>query len=173
MDNLTFAAIDFETANYQRDSACSIGIAVVRRGRITKRLARLIRPPEPSFVFTYLHGIAWGDVRGEPLFLEVWRDVAPLLEDVPFLAAHNASFDRGVLRACCEQSGVPAPRHPFVCSLQVARRIWDFPRANLAHVCWQLGIPLDHHEAASDAEACARVLLAARRRGWIPPRHPV
>ena len=32
-----FAAIDFETANYARDSACAVGITIVQAGRITTR----------------------------------------------------------------------------------------------------------------------------------------
>jgi DNA polymerase-3 subunit epsilon len=34
----------------------------------------------------------------------------------------------------------------------------------LPNVCSYLGIPLDHHNAASDAEACARIVLAARTK---------
>ena len=40
-----FVAIDFETANHSRDSACSIGIAVAEGGRIVALEQRLIRPP--------------------------------------------------------------------------------------------------------------------------------
>ena len=32
-----FAAIDFETANYQRSSVCSVGVIIVRGGRIADR----------------------------------------------------------------------------------------------------------------------------------------
>ena len=39
-----FAAIDFETANGQRSSICSVGLVVVRDGEITIRHYRLVRP---------------------------------------------------------------------------------------------------------------------------------
>ena len=39
-----FAAIDFETANGQRCSVCSVGIVIVRNGEIVDRFYSLIRP---------------------------------------------------------------------------------------------------------------------------------
>ncbi|MCD8186653.1 MAG: DNA polymerase III subunit epsilon, partial [Rikenellaceae bacterium] len=39
-----FAAIDFETANKYRGCVCSVGVVVVREGRIAEKLYRLIRP---------------------------------------------------------------------------------------------------------------------------------
>ena len=42
-----FAAIDFETANEQRTSVCSVGIVIVREGEIVDTYYSLIRP-EPS-----------------------------------------------------------------------------------------------------------------------------
>ena len=39
-----FAAIDFETANREPTSVCSVGIVVVRGGIVTEKLYRLIRP---------------------------------------------------------------------------------------------------------------------------------
>jgi DNA polymerase-3 subunit epsilon len=62
----TFAAIDFETANHSPDSACAVGLVVVTGDRIVHREHHLIRPPDRAFVFTWLHGLAWDDVRGAP-----------------------------------------------------------------------------------------------------------
>ena len=39
-----FAAIDFETANGKRTSVCSVGVVIVRNGKIVKKIYRLIRP---------------------------------------------------------------------------------------------------------------------------------
>lgn len=165
---LDFAAIDFETANHDRDSACAVGIAVVRDGDLVSLERRLIRPPSDDFHFTYIHDITWEDVRDEPAFAEVWEEVLPLIEGVRFLAAHNAPFDRGVLEACCRRYGVKPPREEFLCTVQLARRVWDIYPTKLPDVCRALDIPLDHHEAGSDAEACARIVLAAAGNGWNP-----
>jgi DNA polymerase III subunit epsilon len=48
---LDFAAIDFETADYERDSACAVGIVRVADGRVVRRVYHLIRPPRREFVF--------------------------------------------------------------------------------------------------------------------------
>ena len=43
-----FAAIDFETANEQRTSVCSVGVVIVRDGEIVDNYYSLIRP-EPEY----------------------------------------------------------------------------------------------------------------------------
>ncbi|MGK2951923.1 MAG: hypothetical protein ACSLEZ_06010, partial [Thiobacillus sp.] len=58
-----FAAIDFETANNARDSACAVGVVIVEHGRIVDRLYALIRPPSRQFLFTHIHGLSWHDVK--------------------------------------------------------------------------------------------------------------
>ena len=39
-----FAAIDFETANNERSSVCSVGIVIVRGGEIVDKFYSLIKP---------------------------------------------------------------------------------------------------------------------------------
>ena len=162
----TFAAIDFETANYSADSACAVGLAIVKGSRIVRREQHLIRPPDRRFVFTYLHGLAWEDVCDAPTFAELWPALLEQIEDAGFLAAHNASFDRNVLASCCRAYGMRQPAQPFVCTVKVARAVWKVFPTRLPDVCRHLGIPLRHHEAGSDAEACARIVIAATKAGW-------
>ena len=158
---MKFVAIDFETADHGRDSACAVALVRVEGGEIVARESRLIRPPRREFFFTYIHGISWSDVEDRPAFGPVWTELRPLLEGAEFLAAHNAPFDRGVLRACCEAAGIPSPDLPFRCTVKLSRRAWGLRPANLPAVCRFLGIPLVHHRAESDAEACARIVIAA------------
>jgi DNA polymerase III subunit epsilon len=162
---LRFAALDFETADCGRDSACALSIVIVENDAVQDTWTTLIRPPRRDFVFTNLHGISWGHVRNKPSFGELWADISKKLEGLSFVAAHNAAFDRSVFQACCHAAAVPPLKSPFVCTVRAARSIWGFRPANLAHVCHQLRIPLQHHDAESDARACARILLAARARG--------
>ena len=163
-----FVAIDFETANGRRNSACSVGVVVVEDGRIAHSVHRLIRPPKRRFSFTWLHGLDWKQVRSAPAFDAVWRDLAPLFDGADFVAAHNAGFDRSVLAACCNRHGLAMPPQPFVCSVKVAREVWNFYPTKLSDVCAHLDIPLNHHDALSDAEACARIVIAASAKGWRP-----
>lgn len=161
----TFAAIDFETADYGRDSACAVAVVRVEDYVVVGRTYHLIRPPRKRFVFSYLHGIHWCDVEGAQTFPELWPSLRELLAGVDFLAAHNASFDRSVLRACCERAGVELPPYDFQCKMRLARNVWGIYPTRLPDVCDHLKIPLRHHQADSDAEACAEIVIAAARRG--------
>lgn len=159
-----FVALDFETADSQRDSACAIGVVRVEGSAITARAVRFIRPPRQAFVFTHIHGITWQRVKDEPSFGAVWRSLLPLLEGATFIAAHNASFDRSVLLRCCEQAGISPPRQPFECTVKLARAAWNLKPTTLPDVCRHLGLTLRDHDPGSDAEACARIVIAARGR---------
>ncbi|MBI4290464.1 MAG: 3'-5' exonuclease [Betaproteobacteria bacterium] len=159
--SVQFAAIDFETADYGRDSACAVAVVRVAGNRIVDRAHFLIRPPRRSFAFTYLHGISWADVADAPTFRELWPRIRNCFDGVDFLAAHNAPFDRSVLRACCEEAGVALPEIAFRCTVRLARAVWQLRPTTLPDVCAHLNIPLRHHDALSDAEACARIVIAA------------
>ena len=160
-----FTAIDFETADYGRDSACAIGAVFVRDAEIVRRFRQLIRPPRPDFAFTHIHGITWQDVHDSPSFAELWPLLRGFVEDSDFLVAHNAAFDRGVLAACCRGAGIAMPRRRFACTVKAARATWSLPSARLPVVCAHLGIPLRHHDPLSDAEACATIAIRAMEAG--------
>lgn len=162
--NGDFVALDFETADQGRDSACAVALVRVEKNRIVRRAYHLIRPPRTTFTFSYLHGITWRDVASKPGFNELWPDLSDMWENVAFLAAHNAAFDRSVMKACCTASGLKPPQLPFLCTVNLARRVWNIYPTKLPMVCDHLGISLKHHDAASDAEACARIVLAARKK---------
>jgi DNA polymerase-3 subunit epsilon len=159
----TFVALDFETADYPPDSACALGLVRVENHRIVQRTYSLIKPPRKKFIFTYIHGITWEDVANQPTFGELWPTYSPMLEGIDFLAAHNASFDRSVLHRCCAAAGLDPPEIPFRCTVQLARRTWNIKPTKLNNVCDHLGITLKHHFAASDAEACALIVIAAHQ----------
>jgi len=162
---LNFLAIDFETANYEADSACAVGLVRVDEGRIVEMQSYLIRPPCDDFVFTYLHGISWDDVAESPTFGELWPTIKPLTKGIDCFVAHNASFDEGVLRACCRTAGIPMPRIPFKCTVKLSRQLWGIYPTKLPDVCRHFGIRLNHHDAASDTLACAQIMIRAMKQG--------
>ena len=161
MASHSFAAIDFETANNSRTSACAVSIVVVKNNEITSQSTHLIRPPESFFTFTHIHGIEWMDVADKPSFYELWPVINKQLQGISFLAAHNAPFDRSVLHRCCEYYGITPTSIPFICTVELARAAWDIFPTKLPDVCKRLKIPLIHHNAASDALACAHIVLRA------------
>lgn len=160
-----FAAIDFETADYGRDSACALAIVVVEDGKIVHKGYTLLRPPRKDFVFSYLHGITWDHVKDEPDFKVLWPKIRLLFKGVDFIAAHNASFDRSVLYSCCGNASVKPPDTDFLCTMKLARRLWNLKPTKLPDVCRHLGITLKHHDAASDALACAKIVLETIDKG--------
>ena len=162
----SFVAIDFETANQGKASGCAVGLAKVGEGEIEVVRAFLIRPPTSRFEFTHVHGLRWEDVRDEPTFGELWPTLLPWFDEAEFIAAHNARFDRSVFLGCCAAYGIRVPRLPFKCTVELARRQWGIYPTRLPNVCRRLGIALRHHDPGSDAEACARIVLAAQAAGW-------
>lgn len=173
---MKFVAIDFETADQGRDSACSVGLVRVENGTVVETAVQLLRPfrfeggdlfsPMPAaFEFTRIHKITPAMVADKPTFAEAWPKLSKLLAGVDFLAAHNAPFDSGVLAACCAAARLPAPQHRFICTVRLARSTWNIYPTKLSDVCAKLGIPLNHHEALSDASACASIVIAAHKKG--------
>ncbi|MBS1809540.1 MAG: 3'-5' exonuclease [Acidobacteria bacterium] len=160
---MKFVAIDFETADYGPDSACSVALVRVEGNEIVAKTQTLIRPPRSRFQFTYIHGIKWEHVKNAPTFGEIWPTMEEFLQGADHFVAHNASFDRGVLQACCTASGLSMPALPFRCTVKLARQTWQLPSNKLNLVCEHLQIPLKHHDALSDAEACARIVIAAQQ----------
>lgn len=158
-----FVALDFETADYYPDSACAVGLAKVRDNEVVDTLYSLLRPPRRRMFFTYIHGITWNDVCDSPTFVEFWPQIADFIRDATCLVAHNASFDRRVLEACCQAGGIASPELPFLCTLQKSRKLLSLPSNKLDDVCRHYGIVLNHHHAGSDAVGAARILIALRR----------
>src|SRR3989338_3900629 len=111
-----FIAIDFETADYGRDSACAVGLARVEGGRVAGTAYRLIRPPRSDMRFTDIHGITWEDVEKEPPFGEGGPERAGLVEGGECIAAQNAPFDKSGLDAGGAAAGREAPPQPFSCT---------------------------------------------------------
>lgn len=112
-----FVAIDFETANECRSSVCSVGLVVVRDGRITDSFYALIQP-EPNYYLywnTRVHGLTAADTDTAPVFPFVWQQVVPLIEGLPFVA-HNSPFDERCLKAAFRTYGMDYPDYTFYCT---------------------------------------------------------
>lgn len=161
--SVRFVAIDFETANSFRGSACSVGLSRVVDGTITERAHWLMRPPAGYDVFdprnVSIHRITEADVAHAPRFAELFINIMNFLGEDP-LVAHNANFDVGVIRSGAEVSELAVPAFHYGCSLQLARRNYDLPSYALPNAAaaagWQI---TDHHNAQADADACAAIVM--------------
>jgi DNA polymerase-3 subunit epsilon len=163
---MNFIALDFETANYDRSSACAIGIVKVRGSTITDTMFSLIMPPTNYFLprFVDIHGIDLSMVQKAPSFRELWPKIQAFIGKDK-IAAHNYSFDKGVLETTLEYYSLKIPLNTWICSLQISRQTWPaLDGHSLDIVADSLGIPLKHHDALEDAKACALICLAAANR---------
>ena len=169
---MNFVAIDFETANPKHNSACAIGITPVRDGIVGDTFYSLIRPPELEFSHwnTRVHGISESDVVDAPSLRDLWSDISHLIEE-ELIVAHNASFDMSVLRHSLHAVGVSVPRFSYLCSLKLSRQLWpELASHSLGFLSVTHSIPLDHHNAGSDALAAAQlVLLGGKEKGISCP----
>jgi len=155
-------AIDFETANSSRASACAVGLSLVDNGEIVSRVHQFIRPAPLYFdpFNVSIHGITEADVADAPSFAEFWPSLMHQVTG-PFIA-HNASFDMSVLRHNLDESGIPYPETDYFCTRVIARLTWpEHPTYALDHIAQVLDITFRHHDAAEDACACAMIALRA------------
>ena len=157
-----FAAIDFETANNERSSVCSVGVVIVRDGEIVDSFYSLIQP-EPNY-YNYwcsrVHGLCREDTDDAPVFPDVWAQIEPLIEGLP-LVAHNRPFDEGCLKAVFRTYQMDYPDYEFYDTLWASRRLLpDLDNHRLDTVAAACGYQMEnHHHALADAEACAHIAL--------------
>lgn len=150
----TFTAIDFETAQGYRWSICQVGLVRVENGVITKELTLLVQPPDNYYweKFTQIHGISAADTVHSPTFEQVWTSLAPFIENELVVAHNGFGFDFPVLSETLKYYGLSTPEYQKVCTYKIFK-------SNLAVLCQEHQIPLNHHDALSDAKACAALYL--------------
>ncbi|GGF81367.1 hypothetical protein GCM10010912_28090 [Paenibacillus albidus] len=157
---MDFTAIDFETANSSRSSACALGLVEVTAGRISAEHVWLIDPQQRfDGMNISIHGITPSMVHGKPTFAELWPTIEPLLKG-RVVVAHNAAFDMSVLRYCLDGETLAYPEFQYLCTYILGKKmLLDLPSHKLNVVSQHFGIALRHHDALDDARACAAIML--------------
>lgn len=158
---MDFIAIDFETANEKRNSPCALGITVVKNSKVIEEKYWLIRPKELRFepINIWVHGIRSEDVINEKEFDELWNDILPYFKN-NVVIAHNASFDISVLRNTLDLYNIPYPEFNYCCTMVMSKNFFDFlDNAKLNTISDHLGYKFNHHNASSDASACANIMI--------------
>lgn len=165
---MDFVAIDFETANSRRGSACAIGAVRVVDGRIEDSFYSLCQPaPEHNFfepMNIAIHGITPQMASSAPTFDQVFTQFESFRNGLPFVA-HNASFDMSVLRNTLNGFGLLAPKADYACTLVLARKALTLISYSLPYVAEELSVSLEHHhDALADAKACAEIAVSLADR---------
>ena len=186
MRDIEFAAIDFETANKNPNSACAVGLAIVKGGKIVDTWSSRIRPPTTEFTFTHIHGITYSMVRHARDFKYALMEISRRTRTFGLnFVAHNASFDASVMAACihdCKPNGILSrifheligvsyssmSLKRFLCTYRLAKDVLPkLDNYGLDALAKYFGIKLDHHDAKSDAIACAKIAIELIERSGI------
>ena len=150
----SFTAIDFETAQGKIPSICQVGLIRVDNGIITNEINLLVQPPNNYYWdrFIEIHGITPEDTANAPTFDEIWCKIEPFIKNQSVVAHNGLSFDFPVLAKTLEFYKLQIPEYEKHCTYRLFRD-------NLASLCQIHNIYLNHHDALSDAKACAELFL--------------
>lgn len=162
-----FIAFDVETPNGANDRMSAIGISVIEDNEIVREFDTLINPETYFDRFNIeLTGISPYLIEDAPTFGQLWQLIEPLLSS-GILLAHNAPFDLGVLARCLRAYDIPwKPYADYLCTCRMAKACWpQLVNHRLNTVSDYLGVSLDHHQASSDAHACAEIFCRCRKDG--------
>ncbi len=162
-----FVVVDTETNGRAGDDCelTEIGAVLVGGGELHDRWETLVGGAAPlSRSIQRFTQITQAMVDEAPAADAILPDLADLIGAPPVrvLVAHNAAFDRRVLRQAFERSGLTWPDPPTLCTVALARRYAPLVRQRrLAALADSLGIEVHTtHRALADAETCARVFCA-------------
>lgn len=166
---MDFIAIDFETANHNRSSACQVGLAKVVNSRVVETKSFYIKPTPNYYepINMYIHGINESKTDTAPTFDMLWSQELSKYLQGQTLVAHNSPFEKSVFNA---MSGLFNIESPFIYdTLRLARFYCsDLMNFRLDTVCKFLDIPLtNHHDAEADAVGCANILLAISNKEGV------
>jgi DNA polymerase-3 subunit epsilon len=147
-----FTAIDFETAQGKRWSICQVGLVRVEHGVVVEQLSILVQPPYNYYWgnFIDIHGITPEMTETAKTFDRVWLEMEPFITGQDVVAHNGFAFDFPCLKQTLEFYDMESPSFVGHCTY---RLLGD----NLASLCRQHNIPLNHHDALSDAKACAEL----------------
>ncbi len=149
-------ALDFETANLNKNSAISIGLMRMEDGVVLDKYYSLINPPNMIFAedLREIHGLSEEDVADAPKFKEIYKEVIDFIGD-DLVIAHNAGFDTKVFKACCEYYNIAPKDFIYVCTYQLSKAIWKNESCyKLTALSKKNGVTYNAHNALEDSYAC-------------------
>ena len=162
-----FAAIDFEAANGETTSVCSVGIVIVRNREIVETFYSLVKPFPNHYDFftTRIHGIRKKDTDGAPVFPQVWNQVEKKLRGLPFVA-HGCDFEKRCLKSLFEHYHMGRKRFKIYDTNRASEIVFpELENHKLQTVAARCEYDLTkHHHALADAEACARIAMVVFRQ---------
>ena len=157
-----FVCFDIETTGLKvdREAITEIGAVVLKNGEITDRFQTFVNPNRrltPEIIG--LTGITDDMLKDAPQLKEALAEFLKFVDGRP-LAAHNAEFDIGFIRAGCRKVGLDF-QPTYVDSLILAQNLLpDLGKYKLDIVADRLELPnFNHHRASDDAATVGYMLI--------------
>ena len=157
---IKITVIDFETANQNRNSACSIGIVLIENNKIISQKEFLIKPiGSYNLHNTQIHGLTINDTKNAPTWDELYPQIKEYFNGK--VVAHSG-FDKSVLYKVSEYYNLKIPeKFEYIDTVQLAReKVPELKNHQLATLAKYFNIGLfTHHNALDDAIVCAKIYL--------------
>ena len=160
--NNSFTAIDFETAQGPRWSICQVGLVRVENGKITDELSILVKPPDNYYFYKNIeiHGITPEMTVNTQTFDKIWPKIKPYIKGQNVVAHNGFSFDFQCLAQSLEYYNIEKPEYEKHCTYKIFGK-------DLATLCEEHNIELNHHNALSDALACTKLFLLYQKNDCV------
>lgn len=161
IDEVPLAVLDTETTGLEPalgDRVIEIAILRLEHTRQVGQLNELVNPGRPiSPAASRVNGLYNSDVADAPTFADLADRIAELF-DGALIVAHSAEFDAAFIAAEWTLTGRPFLLNPWACTLQLARRQYNFWRNSLRDVARELDVSFGRaHRAMGDAWTTARI----------------
>ncbi len=161
---MAFAVIDFEIANSNYHSACSLGIVTIEGLQIVNKEYFLIQPPNMSMdpEMSKIHGLTKSELETAPTFTQIWPKIKKYFTGDYIIAAHNAYFDVNVLKNCLSEEVESEVDFIYFDSIQYTNPVCKGQGTSLADRLAYFNIEISNaHNALEDAMATAELIIQA------------
>ena len=153
---------DIETTGLKvdREEITEIGAVVLKNGEVCERFQTFVNPDKPlTPEIVGLTGITDSMLKDAPKPAEALAEFLQFVNGRP-LAAHNAEFDIGFIRAGCRKAGLEF-QPTYIDSLILAQNLLpELGKYKLDIVAEHLDLPaFNHHRASDDAATVAYMLI--------------
>lgn len=162
---MRFTSLDFEKANNDSCSVCSIGIAVFENGNIIFSNNYLVQPPGNEYLalHTSIHGITPEDTCSAPYFPVIWDLVREHVEGQVVVAHNGCTVEFPILENLFSYYEIDMPDYQGICTLQLSQQLFPYLNnhqlptlAELFNLNFSEKL---HHNSQYDAEVCGFIFL--------------
>lgn len=159
-----YVAIDFETANDSKLSACSIGAISFDNLRLGNKFESLIQPPNGHShlwgSYFRIHNISRSRYMNADQFPAVWQKLQKNINiSEKIIVCHNSGFDINVLRELFTFYKISTTKFYYLDTVNLGKLTWSTENYKLSTLANYLNIGLNHHDALSDATASAKIAI--------------